>query len=374
MKSRFRSVAVAAGATLALVIAGCGSSSGAADDSTSSQSPSGSVDSTQSAESAQDGAADASTGSEEGASASSGGAAPTDTISLTLGLVQGQDFVHAMPARVAEAQGMFAANGLDVKIVAFSAGSDLTKAMASGSVQAAAATGLDAVAATAKDVPLQAFFGVMGKSPMALMVPTDSSITGFADLSGKKVAISKLGSLTDYTLRAALEKVGIPLSDVQEIALGNPASTMSGMEHGDVDAFILPVNFGYALEAKGTGKVAQQVSDVLGDNNQFAILMANKDYVESDSEVLKRLAKTYTEAITWMQANKGGTVSLAESELKMDAGIADKTYDALVPTMTPDGALNASALAALADALPDLDIAKTVPEASEYLNTSIIGG
>lgn len=299
--------------------------------------------------------------------------APAAT-SLTLGLVQGQDFVHAMPARVAEAQGLFTKQGLDVKIVGFSSGSDLTKAMAGGSVQAAAATGLDAVAASAKGVPLQAFFGVMAKSPMALMVPKDSAISGFSALKGHKVAISKIGSLTDYTLRAALTKVDIALDDVKEVPLGDPASTMAGMERGDVDAFILPINFGFILQAKGTGTVAEPVSDVLGDNDQFAILMAGQDYATSNASTLKKLANAYTEAITWMQSNKDGTVALAESQLKMTPEIAAKTYDALVPTMTPDGSLHASGMAAYADALPELGIAKDVPDAKTYLNTSIVGG
>ena len=69
-----------------------------------------------------------------------------------------------------------------------------------------------------------------------------------------------------------------------------------------------------------------------------------------------------------------GTVALAESQLKMTPDIATKTYDALVPTMTPDGALQASGMAAYAEALPALGIAKDVPAATTYLNTSIVGG
>jgi NitT/TauT family transport system substrate-binding protein len=314
-------------------------------------------------------------------SACSGTAAPSTTKSaeaavpatLTLGLVQGQDFIHAMPARVAEAEGFFTKAGLDVKVVAFTSGSDLTKAMAGGSVNVGAATGLDAVSAAAHSVNLQAFYGVVSASPMALIVPATSTTQTFSDLKGKKIGISAFGSMTDYTLRAALNKAGVPLADVKEIPLGAPASTMAGMANGDIDGFILPVNFAYTVEAKGTGKLAETVSDALGNNDQFAILMAQDTYIKSNTATLKKLAGAYTEAINWMKANKDDTVKLAMDKLGMTDAIAVKTYGALIGSFTPDGKLNTSGLAAYAKALPDLGIATNVPKASSYMTSSIIG-
>ncbi|KQV07102.1 ABC transporter substrate-binding protein [Leifsonia sp. Root112D2] len=299
--------------------------------------------------------------------------APAAPAKITLGLVQGQDFIHAMPARVAEAQGFFTKAGLDVNIVAFTSGSDLTKAMAGGSVNVGAATGLDAVSAAAHDVNLQAFYGVEGASPMALIVPATSTIQTFADLKGKKVGISAFGSMTDYTLRAALNKVNVPLSEVKEIPLGAPASTMAGMANGDVDGFILPVNFAFTVEAKGSGKLAQPVSDVLGSNDQFAILMAQDTYITANTAALKKLAGAYTEAINWMKANKDATIKLAMAKLGMTDVIAAKTYSALVDTFTPDGTLNASGLESYAKALPELKIATAVPKSSSYMTNSVLG-
>ena len=102
-------------------------------------------------------------GSGSSASAGQSGSAPT---ALTLGLVQGQDFTFAMPARVAQAQGIFTKHGLNVTVVAFSAGSDLVKAMASGSVDVGAATGLDVTSAAANGVDMRAFYGAAEATPM----------------------------------------------------------------------------------------------------------------------------------------------------------------------------------------------------------------
>jgi len=293
---------------------------------------------------------------------------------LKLGLVQSQDFIHAMPARVAQAQGFFKDAGLDVTVVDFSAGSDLTKAMAGGTIQVGAATGLDAVSAAAHDIDIQAFYGVYGDSPMALIVPTDSKITGFKDLAGTKVGISRAGSLTDYITRAALTAVGVPVAKVTEVPLGDPGTTMAALDRGDIDAFVLPVNFGYIEAAQGKGKVAQLASDVLGKDSQFAILMAKQDYIGANKANLEKLAAAYTKAIAWMKDNKDKTVALAVAKLGMPKPIAEKTYEGLVANFSSDGTLNAAGMAGYAKALPELGIATSSPEESAYLSTAIVPG
>ena len=304
----------------------------------------------------------------------SSGSSPGGSTKIKIGLVQAQDFIHAMPARVATQQGFFKDQGLDVTVVDFSAGSDLTKAMAGGSIDVGAATGLDAVSAAAHNIPLQAFYGVYGQSPMALIVPNNSKITGFADLKGAKVGISKAGSLTDYVTRAALQAVGLPVSAVTEVPLGDPGSTMAAMERGDIDAFVLPTFFGFIESAKGKGKVAQKAADVLGADDQFAILMAKKDYIDSNKANLTKLAAAYKQAMQWMAQHKDATVALAVEKLGMPKPIASQTYDAYMDNFTPDGAINAAGMEKYAKALPGLGIASTVPDQSSYLTTAITPG
>ena len=304
------------------------------------------------------------------ASKSSGAVAP---ISINLGLVQGQDFVHALPAQIAAEQGFFTKEGLTVTIVGFTSGSDLTKAMAGGSVDVGEATGLDAVSASAHGVPLLAFYGVEGASPMTLIVPAKSSIASFADLKGKKVGISAFGSMTDYVVKAALKKARVSVSDVKEVPLGAPSTTIAALGRGDIDALVLPVNFGYTLEAAGTGKIAESASKVLGNNDQFAQLMASSTYVSSNKTGLKRLAAAYTDALNYMASHKADAVALAVSKLGMSNPIAITTYDALIKNFTPGGKLNASGLASYAKALPELGIATSAPQQSSYMTTSIVG-
>ncbi|WNM28476.1 ABC transporter substrate-binding protein [Demequina capsici] len=316
------------------------------------------------------------------ASESSGSATPDtststtqamETVSINLGLVQGQDFIHAMPARVAEEKGFFTDAGLDVTVIDFTSGSDLTKAIAGGTVDVGAATGLDAVAAAAHDVDIQAFWGIYGPSPMALIVGADSTITGFADTAGTKIGISRVGSLTDYTLRAALDASGVSIDDVTEVPLGDPATTMAALANGDVDGFVLPVTFAYIVQAQGTGKLAEVAGDVIGGPDQFAILMAPSTYIADNTDTLKRLTDVYTQTIEWMQANPDETVAIAMDKLGMSDSIAQGTYDQLMSNFTTDGSIDVDGLAAYASALPSLGIADTSPDQSAYFNDALQG-
>lgn len=305
---------------------------------------------------------------------SSDGQAAQASSTITIGLVQAQDFIHAMPARVAVEQGFFEDEGLDVSVVDFSAGSDLTKAMAGGSIDVGAATGLDAVAAPAHDIPLQAFYGIYSESPMALIVPKGSNITGFSDLKGRKVGISKAGSLTDFVTRAALSKVGLSVDDVTEVPLGDPGSTMAALDRGDIDAFVLPVTFGYIEASQDKGMIAQTASDVLGGEDQFAVLMADKDYIDSNADNLEKLTSAYSKAIAWMADNEDETVALGVEKLGAPEPIVKQTYEELMDNFTPDGEINRAGLEAYAKSLPELDIASSSPSESDYLNTSITSG
>jgi NitT/TauT family transport system substrate-binding protein len=301
-----------------------------------------------------------------------GGGSSGPSTSIKLGLVQAQDFVHAMPARVAVQQGFFKAAGLDVKVVDFSSGSDLTKAMTGGSIDVGAATGLDAVSGAAKKLDIQAFYGVMGQSPMALIVPEQSSISGFSGIAGKRLGISKAGSLTDYVTRATAKASGVSFDKVKEVPLGDPAATMSAMKRGDIDGFILPVNFGFLLQSQHQGKIAQKASDILGADSQFAVLMAKKSAIEGNKTNLKKLADAYTKSLNWMKANKQPTVDLAVAKLGMPKAIAEQTYDTLIGGFTPGGAISAAGMADYATALPKLGIATSSPTRDSYLSTQIV--
>jgi NitT/TauT family transport system substrate-binding protein len=303
-----------------------------------------------------------------GACGSSSSGAQSGPATLRLGLVQGQDFTHALPALTAAGQGLFGQHGLSVQIVSFSAGSDLVKAMAGGSIDVGEATGLDVVAAAANKVDLKAFYGTAAATPMAVIVPAASPIHTVADLKGHSIGISKFGSLTDFEVRTIAQTSTIPIAAIKEVPLGAPSANTAALAKGDVDAIMLPIGFSYTLQASGTAVRAIPVADLTPDS-QFAVLAASSTYLKKHQATVKNLVAAYSAAITYLQAHEDTSVALAVSKLGLKPGPAAQTYTVLAKDFTPTGTLHTTGLRAYATLLPALKIAPTVPAESDYLST-----
>jgi NitT/TauT family transport system substrate-binding protein len=293
-----------------------------------------------------------------------------DSGTIRLGIVQGQDFTHALPARIAEAQGIFTKHDLRVRIVDFSAGSDLVKAIVGGTVDVGEATGLDVVAAAASGVDLKAFYGTASATPMAVIVKDRSPIRSPADLAGKKVGISKFGSLTDFTVKLIAQKTGA--EDITAVPLGAPSANTAALGKGDVDAIILPVEFAYSLQAAGTPVTAIRIAD-LTTESQFGTLAAPGRYLSADKDTATRLTQAYSEAITYLQGNKDAAVRLSVAKLGMKQDVAVRTFDELAKDFTANGTINVNGLMSYARSLPALDLAKDVPAEADYYDPGFAG-
>jgi NitT/TauT family transport system substrate-binding protein len=292
---------------------------------------------------------------------------------MTLGLVQGTDFTHAMPARIAEARGYFKNEGLNVKIIAFTAGSDLVKAMAGGSVDIGAATGLDVATANAHGIHLQAFYGVASQSPMAVIAKRSAGIMSLARLKGKKIGISAFGSFTDFTAKSIMKEEHFGTGDLTEVPLGAPPTNMAALQSGQVNAILLPIEFTYVLRAHGQDVTAIRTAH-LKTPSQFAVLMASPSYLAGNAAAVRKVLHVYHQAITFMQApsHESATVAVAVKQLGQTKTVATESYKAVVGLFTPDGTINTAGLIAYAKALPALGISTTVPSLREMYTSTFI--
>jgi len=73
-----------------------------------------------------------------------------------------------------------------------------------------------------------------------IIVMPNSPIKTMADLKGKKFGISNPKSLGEMTAVAAAEKVGLNPNDVQRVALGNLAGSLTALENNVIDATSIP--------------------------------------------------------------------------------------------------------------------------------------
>jgi aliphatic sulfonates family ABC transporter substrate-binding protein len=160
------------------------------------------------------------------------GVAQGDKIKLTLGW---QPTMNGARFFVAEAEGLFGEEGLDVNLIKFTAGPPFFAAFQSASIDVGFLGFQPAVTAVAQGIPIK-IVAVENDAGGAegLVARTDSGIKSLPDLRGKKVA-TKRGSSAHTALLTGLQVGGLKETDIQLIDL-DVTALLPAFRKGDIHA------------------------------------------------------------------------------------------------------------------------------------------
>jgi putative hydroxymethylpyrimidine transport system substrate-binding protein len=141
---------------------------------------------------------------------------------------------HA-PLVVAREKGFFAAEGLEVELIAPADPNDPPKLVAAGQADVAVSYQPQLHLQVQEELPL-ARIGTLVATPLnSLVVLADGPIKSIADLKGRKVGLS-VGGFEDALLGAMLEQHGLKLADVELVNVN--FSLSPALIAGQVDAVI----------------------------------------------------------------------------------------------------------------------------------------
>ena len=162
-----------------------------------------------------------------------------------------------------------------------------------------------------------------------------------ADLSGKKIAISRLGAIPHFTLQAIVK-----LHNVQGIHLvqtGTTTQAITSLSQGLVDGIITSAPFTFRLMKDGYRELVSP-KDFKKAGVEFLIqgLVARKSYAVRNPEVVIGMIKATMEGIKQIFVNeKHAKAVLAKYTRQTDPDILDQTHKfaldifAKDPTVTP---------------------------------------
>jgi NitT/TauT family transport system substrate-binding protein len=203
---------------------------------------------------------------------------------------------------VAEALGYFAANGLEAKIVQFSAAHELSTAAAAGNIDFGS-TGINAPLCVFANEGKIRIIGSGGEEhpgfhTVGFVVSNKAygeGLHGLRDLGGHSVATTQFGGAFQYDIDLALKKYGIPEKTVRILGLqtnGNIASAIGG---GQVDAAVQSSSGVYALADAGKAKVLGWVGDELG-NQQTAFTFTTGTMAKDHPDIVRRFLDGFRKA------------------------------------------------------------------------------
>lgn len=231
----------------------------------------------------------------------SAAAAQADTVRIGL-----QPWLGYGPLWVAEQQGFFEANGVDVELSDFSWDQDLTAAVASGSLDVIAAATNTTITYYNQDLGLKGFL-ILDVAFEADAVLAGADIGGIADLAGRSVAF-ETGATSDLLIRHALQEAGMSIEDIEHVPMGASEAGLA-LISGQVDAAVTYEPYVSAALAQGDGhKVIYTAAEKPGLISDM--LVASEDWIASHPEEVQGLIRAWDQAVEFIRANpeEGGAI------------------------------------------------------------------
>ena len=216
-------------------------------------------------------------------------AAAEDKIKLTIGW---QPTMNGARFFVAQAEDLFAKEGLDVNLIKFTAGPPFFAAFESSSIDVGFMGIQPAVTAVAQGIPVE-IVAVENNAAGAegLVARQGSGIKKIADLRGKKVA-TKRGTSAYTALLTGLKTAGLKETDIQFIDL-DVTALMPAFSRGDIQAAWYWEPWMGLLE-RADGHLVATDGDI--DLPSGLVWVARDKWVKANPEGMQRLLRVLDEA------------------------------------------------------------------------------
>jgi NitT/TauT family transport system substrate-binding protein len=261
-------------------------------------------------------------------SGSSGG-----TTSITVGLpVVDATFI---PVWLAQAEGYYKQQGLNVSIVTFHGGADLTKAVVGGSVDLGV-NGLGGIMpAVLQGQSVKVVYG--GFDEVSYQWLAAKNIHTVAQAAHKTWGVTKIGSDTDFMSRYVLVKNGLSPTTGANIIQGivSPATALAALSTGQIQVAALAQDNDAPVKAAGYNLIASETDYT----SQYPdhMVFAQASYISSHSATITKFLRALSEAIAYEKSHPAQTEAAMVKYEAVPQKYVAASYASFVGGQYPDG-------------------------------------
>ena len=296
--------------------------------------------------------------------------------------VGGASLVYYLPLTIANINGYFKDEGLDVKVSNFAGGSKALQAVVGGSADVVSGAYEHTINLQSKAQMFQCVV-LQGRAPMIVVGVSTKTMPDYktpADFKGKKIGVTAPGSSTSMLFEFFLAKHGLKGSDVSFVGVGAGAGAVSAVQSGQVDAIVNLDPVISVLEANKAIKVIldtrtiKDTIDVFGGNMPAGCLYLSNDYVAANPNTTQAMVNAMVRADKWIQANGADGVAkvVPESYLLGNPEVYKLSVQRSLEGLSPNGLMPAdgpeTALKALAEFKKGFDV-NSIDLAKTWTNT-----
>ncbi|HEY3992614.1 MAG TPA: ABC transporter substrate-binding protein [Ktedonobacteraceae bacterium] len=216
-----------------------------------------------------------------------------------------------LPNELTQQLGYFQQEGLDVTLIDEASGQSSENSVLAGQVDAGSGSYNHTIElqAAGKQMESVVQLGVTPGEAEVVSAKEAGQIHSIADLKGKNLGVTELGSGTQTLTTILLHKAGISPDQVHFIPVGAGDTFIAALKQGKIDAGMTTEPTISQVLSSGTGKVLADLRTPsttqasLGGPYPFICLFMNNNYVNAHKDVVQKLVNAYVKTLKWMSTH-----------------------------------------------------------------------
>lgn len=222
------------------------------------------------------------------------GAAEAQTTPVTV-VVPNPSAINNFPLHVAQGEGYFEEEGLDVTVEAVNGSAAVLQTMASGQAQIGNPGPGPLLAARARGEDVVFIYNQFPKSIFGLVVPEESDVQSPADLEGSVIGVGTADGAEVAFTRGIMSDHGLQEGeDYEFLAIGDGGTAVAAFLNEEVEAYAAAVSDAAIIEARGIPLREITPEEYLGYfGNGWAVTRA---YLDENPEVIEGFGRALARA------------------------------------------------------------------------------
>lgn len=216
------------------------------------------------------------------------------------------------PLLVAEEQGYFTDEGLDLTIEEADGSGFVTQQLIAGGVDFGFSGAASAVVAAEKDPNIRIMMCYPASNIFIIVTPEGSDVASIADLRGKTLGITEAGGGEEPIVNAALAEAGLaPNADVTLLPIGGAGpQSLTALQDGTVDAYATSFADLATFTAAGNKftDITPESLDVIPGDCLVTTKAALEDPAKREAAI--KIARAFTMGAAFTSANPEGALDI----------------------------------------------------------------
>jgi ABC-type nitrate/sulfonate/bicarbonate transport system substrate-binding protein len=203
-----------------------------------------------------------------------------------------------------------------------------------------------------------------------------ADIRDVRSLQGKKIGITRFGSVTDFALRTLLERNN--LKDVNTLQMGGFPEAVAALIRGAIDGAVLSPPHTFRLLREGYRELASPKDlRALGGGFLSQGIVARRSYAATHRDLVVRLIQATVEATKLVSANEDFTKRLIGKYLGItDAELLRQSYAYVTDNFARDPAVPENVMRSMVQRMAQLNMidtkaAQATPNSAFYDNSYV---